>query len=404
MNIRYNKENGIVCIIYCLLFIPFLMPQYFNTVVTGANKWTYLLRMLAVALGLFYVVKKREMILRNDYKMICITGILFGLGLTLSEISRGELIAFRFAVFYAACAVLICFCLSDRPLLCLNALLYIMGLYNVLQVLTVFFYYPGGVNHYLSSNIRWTKAGAVYFLGGKNQMVFYMLFFMFCVALKSLLIKKKLPKRVFLYAFLFIAESYILDSSTSVVCLVLWLGLYFLLYVNWNQKMPVLFHPYIYFLGCIAILFMLCVWTYATSSETLSTILKSMGRDITFTGRTLIWEQALQQFYHAPLVGSGDVGYYITGQITHQAHNEYLNILSKYGLAGFAPFLTMAVIAVHAIRNVRYSQTNTLCSITFLIIMLRSCFDYTDHYIYIFLMCIFIYMGTLKEWQGITNE
>lgn len=405
MSIKLKNNNNIECFIYCCMLLPFFIPQFFSTMIPHANILTYLLRLIAIAVIVFYILKKRNVqTIKRDYKSMWLLGIFLGLGITMAEMSRGDLISFRFFVFYTVCSLVACFCLSNKPMVCLDALIYLMGAYNVLQLLTLILYYPGGINHYIGANLRWTKAGAIYFLGGKNQAVFYMLLFMFCVALKVLLKEKRLPKRVFVYSAIFIVESYILDSSATLVCLLLWVGLYFLILTNWNKKLPIMFHPFLYFAGCMLILLALCAWTYATSSEILSEVLKSMGRDITFTGRTYIWEQALQQFYHDPLFGSGDVGYLITGQITHQAHNEYLNVLSKYGLIGFVPFLAVSIIPMLSMRKVKNSRVCALCSITFLIVLLHNCFDFMDHYMYIFFMCIFMCAQKMEEWQEKMNE
>ena len=80
------------------------------------------------------------------------------------------------------------------------------------------------------------------------------------------------------------------------------------------------------------------------NNEILRTNLESFlgifGRNLSFTGRTDLWEQAIYKFRTHFLFGSGVNTYYVlaTGAIQPHAHSSYLDMLSKYGAIVFICF------------------------------------------------------------------
>lgn len=72
-----------------------------------------------------------------------------------------------------------------------------------------------------------------------------------------------------------------------------------------------------------------------------SSIVQSIGRDVTLSGRTFIWLESLEAFYQQPVLGYGMGGFYmlleqgyVTSDWTASAHNAYLEVVLSTGMVG----------------------------------------------------------------------
>jgi exopolysaccharide production protein ExoQ len=92
-----------------------------------------------------------------------------------------------------------------------------------------------------------------------------------------------------------------------------------------------------------------------------------LGRDATLTGRTNIWEMALESIAEKPLLGYGYSAFWNVApeadrisNILHwkvpHAHNGFIDLTLQLGLAGLALFLLVYVIAVRRALTFAYSD------------------------------------------------
>ena len=84
-------------------------------------------------------------------------------------------------------------------------------------------------------------------------------------------------------------------------------------------------------------------------------IVDMLGKDLTFTGRTSIWDRALEAFYASPLFGVGEISNDSSRDLigaTH-AHNYYLDLLYKSGIVGFLIFIIILIICGVALHRSR---------------------------------------------------
>lgn len=68
---------------------------------------------------------------------------------------------------------------------------------------------------------------------------------------------------------------------------------------------------------------------------------KILHRETSFTGRTIIWEAAIELISQKPILGHGCFTSVVcsNGFVASQAHNNYLNILVVSGIVGFVLFM-----------------------------------------------------------------
>lgn len=109
--------------------------------------------------------------------------------------------------------------------------------------------------------------------------------------------------------------------------------------------------------GCIAIYLV---------TDSFADVAALLGRDVTLTGRTLIWNKLLDDILEKPLVGHGYRGYWMgwdgpsaeiwrtTPWSPNDSHNGYLDLLADLGLVGFSIMLAHIMLSLgNAIRYLR---------------------------------------------------
>lgn len=214
----------------------------------------------------------------------------------------------------------------------LNVMANILFVYLIINTITMFLY-PGGIASGRIGQIVW-------FLGGKNNILPWILIGGGCLSLDSIERYGIITKRTYLKIALCSIQAFLCDSSTAVTLVVL---LWLLYMVNWLFQNPKIVDAVLR--GRKIILFAAVGFTavifFTQKSNFLQGISAWFGKDITFNGRTAIWGIALQYIANHPLIGAGPVLTFDMGwgvNMTH-AHCLYLNVLAHYGV-----FALLAVI------------------------------------------------------------
>ena len=214
----------------------------------------------------------------------------------------------------------------------LNVIANILFVYLIINTITMLIY-PGGIASGRIGQIVW-------FLGGKNNILPWILIGAGCLFLNSIERYRTITKRTYLKVALCSIQAFLCDSSTAVMLvIILWL-LYLVNGVLHNSKIMntilsgkkiILFVA----VGFIALIF------FTTESNILQNISAWFGKDITFNGRTAIWGIALKYIAEHPFIGAGPVLTFDMGwgvDMTH-AHCLYLNVCAHYGVFALAAII-----------------------------------------------------------------
>jgi|GEM_PF-2523980 len=109
---------------------------------------------------------------------------------------------------------------------------------------------------------------------------------------------------------------------------------------------------------------------WAVSS--LPLLVEGLGRDVTLTGRTVIWQAVIEAADERPLLGAGwnavwHDGFALTNRIwsstgfaIYQAHNGYLDVYFQLGAVGLAILVAIVVTAI--VRSVRLATADSVPS------------------------------------------
>lgn len=174
-----------------------------------------------------------------------------------------------------------------------------------------------------------------YFLGNYNGFIIYI----FPALITGYLYFKKYTNKLppgYLFLWVISLLTFIIKrSATSLIGLSIF-GIY-ILFFN-TQKSHLFFNIKSYLAANIAF-FYFFVWN-SSNNQILNLVTSLIGKDITFTGRTLIWKNAKYHIYDCWLIGNGlEKAETITNKLgfiqATSAHNLMLDLLYKTGFLGF---------------------------------------------------------------------
>lgn len=267
----------------------------------------------------------------------------------------------------------------------------LFGLYSLLGVISIFLF-PNGFLH------ADQKAFAIYFLGSKNTSIFYWVIFLLLLTIRGVR-KQRFPISIILFDLLFMFAAIVCESVNSFLVLILLFVLFLIL------RWPVSLYKLLTFKSLGVLLVIASSFVLIPQlRETLAPIVKAFGRNMDFTGRIVLWKQAVDTFCSSPIAGHGIFLDYVlaTKAIVDHAHCYYLDLLAKYGLLGFLSFLFQIVYVWHGFAKKNKSYSKFVSSGLFFVFALltHSIIDNLPIYQWIYFSSVLFYSSpglTKKE-------
>ena len=221
-----------------------------------------------------------------------------------------------------------------------------------------------------------------YFLGYRNNSI--MLFFPAIIfsIVRSLRKYNKLTLSSFVITAVSFATVILAFSATSVIGMTVFTLFLLLALIN---KMPNFLNIITYLAINIAYFFGVIILRLQEAFAFI--IVDMLGRDLTFTGRTKIWDSALAAFAKSPVFGVGEVETPASRDLIAARHapNYYSDLLYKSGLPGFLIFFAILIICGVALyRNRKNGKIPFIVSgaICAFMIMLQSEAYYNIYYFF----------------------
>ena len=221
-----------------------------------------------------------------------------------------------------------------------------------------------------------------YFLGYRNNSIMLIFPAIIFTIVRSLRKYNKLTLSSFVITAVSFATVIIAFSATSVIGMTVFTLFLLLALIN---KMPNFLNIITYLAINIAYFFGVIILRLQEAFAFI--IVDMLGRDLTFTGRTKIWDSALAAFAKSPVFGVGEIENQASRDLigaTH-AHNYYLDLLYKSGLPGFLIFFAILIICGVALyRNrkngkIPFVVSGAICAF---MIMLQSEAYYNIYYFF----------------------
>jgi len=167
------------------------------------------------------------------------------------------------------------------------------------------------------------------------------------------------------------------NSLTSLICLIIGMCVFTTLSIIRRN---------VRYLGILIFHIVIIVAAIQLSVDMIGTFTTSMGRNMTFTDRTKLWEDVLEIGTN-PLIGTGYESFWLGDRLTaiwaenwwqpNQAHNGYLEIYLNLGLIGLFLLAGIIVFAYRKIRKMLLSDFDYgRFGISFMVIILA--YNFTE--------------------------
>lgn len=229
------------------------------------------------------------------------------------------------------------------------------------------------------------KAFAIYLLGSKNSSFFYFVIYIFFTFYQDVHLYNRIKLTHILLEWLFIIASIYADSMNTLAMLIL--IFLFTIVFNYGKKIYRLISPVSVTILTIVIAVIILV---PEIREKLEPVLQIIGRNTSFTGRDILWEQAIADFLRNPFSGKGILTQFRleTGVFQENAHSHYLDLLAKYGVFVFLAYISIPICVLA--KLIKYGKNNkrfiALKSVIVFVILFHSIIDHMPFYHFILIM------------------
>ncbi|USL25725.1 O-antigen ligase family protein [Priestia megaterium] len=206
-----------------------------------------------------------------------------------------------------------------------------------------------------------------YFLGGKNVIQMTILPTIFIIFIYSYLVKKKLTKLNLTLIIICLISMQLSKSGTALVITLL-IIIFFFIY----KKNIISFGHYLF---VYTVLFFSIVIFRIQEKAFNSFISGYLDKEVTFTGRTYLWDIALNKIRDSWLVGYGrgnsviSSNSYMLSNHLNEVHNGVLELLLSIGFFGLALFVLILLLVKNQLNRYKKHIFSTLLSFSIFLYM-----------------------------------
>ena len=274
---------------------------------------------------------------------------------------------------------------KDKFLTTLENTFFVLLLINFITIIL----FPGGF--YLNSS----GYSGNYFLGYDNNLITYIFPALALSFTNSLNKNGKIGlKSIFLLIISFCSIIFTW-SATGVVSMVIMIVLFFAYTIN-KKDFPI--KKYIVVALCLFIGIV-----FLRFQNIFSFIIEGwLKKDLTFTGRTYIWDIFIGEIKKSILIGHGivDSKYLIRTLNAGHAHNYFLQILYQGGFVTFSMFLGFFFSAINKVKNCKEKKYVGIVIFAYLISFIFEAYSLTNMFI-IVLLIAYYYEPSSKNLKGV---
>ena len=244
-----------------------------------------------------------------------------------------------------------------------------------------------------------------YFLGNYNSFIKYA----YLAIISGYISLKEMGKKFhFLFSYIllwFLSLFFVLKVHSTTSCIgLIFLALFLLAFNTYFWKSLFCMTNYIIFNTVFFILIVAipenCLFKWITAL---------LNKDITFTGRTYIWENAINWFKSYLILGNGiEPNSIITEKLGNvyaaHAHNLYLNIAYQTGILGVIIFSFIFIVFICRIRTLKNKKVKGMLTSTVFCILLMSQFEaYSLDFMLIYITFIITYCNIKGSYRSNEN-
>lgn len=365
-----NIYNNPIIILF--LLIPFFKPTIFSFIAPAIDSFFDVWKIISmVSVVLLYINYKK---LSKIIVFITIYLIIFLLS---TYINKGNFVKYiSFCVNTLGISLLTELCIKNNCTVFFRSLFYLFFTLISVNFIT-YFIYPNGIAYY---------DGRQYLLGIDNDFSTIFIPAMCIGFMHSIFKNKKLTIPYLLLLILISINTIVAWSATGIV---MWFIMMFYIlfiykknkYLNIDMRLLLM----VFIVMEIAFVFLRVQDIFAYIIEDI------LGKSLTFTGRTEIWDVVAKLIEKKPILGYGFYNNYIIYTYIYRAHahNTILEITLKGGLAALILFLNILVSVASKLSKYKKNYISGIISITIfsmLLGMITEDFMQTD-LLYLLIVC-----------------
>lgn len=378
--------NALIEFILCL--IPFFKPNYIVQIPL-LNKIYNVLQILIAAIIILKFIKGKKLSVNMIYiLMIEILLIFISLinNLPIVDIIKNSIQAI------ILCMMIEIFARKDlkRLFLALTIIFNILILIDFLFVVL----YPNGIRVGLYN---------IWFFGAKNGHITFILPAIFCNYIYTFILTERKKATILQFLFLLTISFYILYTVQSSTSIIVVLSLIFLMFFSNNKlysKISMRFISLVYLLLVIGII------VFQVQNNFAGFFQNVLEKDVTFTGRTEIWDKTMDLIKKQPIIGYGaensDLRIIKLNNISAlNAHNMILEIMYEGGILLTLVFVCFWIRLCGKVDFYSKKQNNNILKsvlIVYCIELLTEVF-YFEILLWIFILIYEIASSNKIEWD-----
>lgn len=264
---------------------------------------------------------------------------------------------------------------NRKPNQTISIIFYMLSIFIMLDFLSICFFPKGLYQTEIIWN-EWSQSDrAEWFFGNKNNRIYWYTLWIFLGYIRTIIYKGKLNK-FFLYAMMIISPitMILVKSSTALVCaiiadLAIILGLQ-----KGKQRFSISAKGML--IGYLVFDVIIIVGAATFLGPIVS---KLFGKDLTFSGRTLIWPQVILKIWQKPVAGwgymSGEESGNLFGNLAFSsAHNQLLNTLWQGGVILLFIVMVLFLLTLNVYRKTTHKM-ETVAVLLVLVILVDMTFE-----------------------------
>lgn len=392
----YKGEQKII-FFATLVMIIYLEPQIFkeNSFV-GVELFDRVYKILKLISFFFTFLIYTKVNKFNVSKLLILTALLQGTFFISTIINHGDLMRFIGPAITTINVVMICEILIKKKIIIdvlkkVNIYLWICFFINLISIILID---CTAVSEYVS----------VYFLGIDNRFLFTFIPWITFEGIVSYKQSGKLNNRWKLVVILCEGVSLYKFSVSAMICL----ALYFILFFKFSESKNYAKYStgllYGYFV--LNILFL-----KFKIQEKFKHYILVLGKDMTLSGRTFIWDGVFKMLKEKVMLGNGmqsleyDKNFFYNStspyflefcKVTH-AHNSIMTVLYRGGVISAAIYIYILFYVAKKIKENKDTLCSSLFLVSFLIILITSIFDTIDFAMLYFIFTLIVNSEVLNK-------
>ena len=391
------KKNDIIySVLLIFLIIPFLPPASYvfnENIINGFSLWLMINCIIIILIYLMYSYKQKNFSIGT--LLFCVFQFFYLFPTFIYGTKSNIITCCSICIANVSIYLLTDMFLHKNPKIFLKNVSIVFGILILIHFTTIFLY-PNGMHIDILGDNNF------YFLGHDNGSFFYVLPVIFCMILYTFIYARK--KIIFCLMFLLLSI-FVFFKVWSVLALCMLILL--LIVIIFKNNIIIKKICNIKILMWILIIFFFAIVIFKIQNMFSYLLLNIFNKDMTLSGRTRIWDLAVEYIKDNPILGYGIESQSVSilkFGISH-IHNIVLQIIYNCGFVGFGIYIIYIKNILKSFKKNKKSSIYVLFSIVLFIYLFSSMLDfYNDKYIISILLCLFANIKILAEENNKQNN